>query len=230
MSRFLFSFLFFFFEFFDHYFVLIQIIIDAPIYITSVNYNYTLHEKSNNNKKKNIREREPAGILVTNSNRPRMSEGQSVDVATLQPQELQKLRQSLSDDIQLITNNFGNLKVAQARFAQGLEALLDLKPENEGKAMLIPLTGSLYVPGQLADHNKVVVDVGTGYFVEKPVPDARAFIENKLKMIAENIEKVGAALTGKRRDLEAVTMILQSKVSAMRNAQQQQLASQSIEA
>jgi prefoldin alpha subunit len=91
-----------------------------------------------------------------------MSESQSVDVSTLPPQELQKLRQSLNDDIQLITNNFGNLKVAQARFAQGLEALLDLKPENEGKPMLIPLTGSLYVPGQLADHNKVVVDVGTG--------------------------------------------------------------------
>ena len=33
-------------------------------------------------------------------------------------------------------------------------------------------------------------------------------------------EKVGAALTGKRRDLEAVTMILKSKVTAMRNAQQ----------
>jgi prefoldin subunit 5 len=69
----------------------------------------------------------------------------------------------------------------------------------------------------------------SGYFVEKSVSDARTFIDGKLKMISENIEKVGAALTGKRRDLEAVTMILQTKVTAMRNAQQQQLAQSTIE-
>ncbi len=32
--------------------------------------------------------------------------------------------------------------------------------------MLVPLTQSLYVPGELADTNHVLVDIGTGYFVE----------------------------------------------------------------
>lgn len=35
-----------------------------------------------------------------------------------------------------------------------------------GKKMLVPLTASLYVPGTLDDANKVLVDVGTGYFIE----------------------------------------------------------------
>lgn len=33
--------------------------------------------------------------------------------------------------------------------------------------MLIPLTSSVYVPGKMADIGKVMVDVGTGYFMEK---------------------------------------------------------------
>lgn len=33
--------------------------------------------------------------------------------------------------------------------------------------MLVPLTTSLYVPGTIADTDKVIVDVGTGFFVEK---------------------------------------------------------------
>lgn len=33
--------------------------------------------------------------------------------------------------------------------------------------ILVPLTSSLYVPGRLADREKVVVDVGTGFYVEK---------------------------------------------------------------
>lgn len=35
-----------------------------------------------------------------------------------------------------------------------------------GKKMLVPLTASLYVPGTLDDSEKVLVDVGTGYFIE----------------------------------------------------------------
>lgn len=33
--------------------------------------------------------------------------------------------------------------------------------------ILVPLTSSLYVKGELADREKVLVDVGTGFFVEK---------------------------------------------------------------
>jgi prefoldin alpha subunit len=36
-----------------------------------------------------------------------------------------------------------------------------------GKSILVPLTTSLYVPGTLADKENVIVDVGTGFYVEK---------------------------------------------------------------
>jgi len=35
------------------------------------------------------------------------------------------------------------------------------------KPILVPLTSSLYVPGTLADTDNVIVDVGTGFYVEK---------------------------------------------------------------
>eukprot|EP01051_Picozoa_sp_SAG22_P012424 SAG22_NODE_1291_length_4852_cov_3.176310_4_plen_69_part_00 len=38
---------------------------------------------------------------------------------------------------------------------------------------MIPLTTSLYVPGQVGDISQVLVDVGTGYYIEVT---ARAFI------------------------------------------------------
>ena len=36
-----------------------------------------------------------------------------------------------------------------------------------GRPILVPLTTSLYVPGTLADKDNVIVDVGTGFYVEK---------------------------------------------------------------
>lgn len=41
-------------------------------------------------------------------------------------------------------------------------------PEGEGRDdILVPLTSSLYVKGKFADREKVLVDVGTGFYVEK---------------------------------------------------------------
>ena len=36
-----------------------------------------------------------------------------------------------------------------------------------GAPILVPLTTSLYVPGTLASKDTVIVDVGTGFYVEK---------------------------------------------------------------
>ena len=36
-----------------------------------------------------------------------------------------------------------------------------------GKELLVPLTSSMYVPGKLHDVEHVLIDVGTGYYVEK---------------------------------------------------------------
>ena len=56
-----------------------------------------------------------------------------------------------------------------------------MKPESEGKDILVPLTGSMYVPGTLVDPNKVIVDVGTGYYVEKDVAAAKDYFNRKVR-------------------------------------------------
>lgn len=35
------------------------------------------------------------------------------------------------------------------------------------KTVLVPLTNSLYVPGKVVKPETVIVDIGTGYYVEK---------------------------------------------------------------
>ena len=42
-----------------------------------------------------------------------------------------------------------------------------MTPEQKGKKTLVPLTESLYVYAELTDPSKILVDIGTGYYVEK---------------------------------------------------------------
>jgi hypothetical protein len=46
-------------------------------------------------------------------------------------------------------------------------SLTTLPHRKSGKTILVPLTNSLYVPGKLSDPDHVIVDIGTGYYVQK---------------------------------------------------------------
>lgn len=73
----------------------------------------------------------------------------------------------LEQELQHLTASYGQLKAAQAKFRTCIESVNAIKLENAGKEILVPLTGSLYVPGTIADAQRVIVDIGTGYYVEK---------------------------------------------------------------
>jgi len=46
-------------------------------------------------------------------------------------------------------------------------------PETEKKSILVPLTNSLYVRGALTQPDRVLVDIGTGFYVEKVTERSR---------------------------------------------------------
>ena len=78
------------------------------------------------------------------------------------------------------------------RFQESGESLTRMNSEADGKDVLVPLTGSMYVPGKLTNANKVVVDIGTGYYVEKPSKQAKEYFDRKVKYVTENMERVQA--------------------------------------
>ena len=58
--------------------------------------------------------------------------------------------------------------------------------------MLVPVTGSMYVRGETTPLDSLLVDVGTGYLIEKSFDEAKAFLDRKMALIdsqAVNVQK-----------------------------------------
>jgi prefoldin alpha subunit len=77
---------------------------------------------------------------------------------------------------------------------------------------MVPLTPSLYVPGTIADTEKVLVDIGTGYFVEKNVLDAQALIDRKVGMITGNADNLQAVARQKQKNLEVIMDMMRMRL------------------
>lgn len=78
----------------------------------------------------------------------------------------------------------------------------------------MPLTSSLYVPGKLSSTTHVLVDVGTGFYVEKSVADAQSFYAKKIEELGKNIKDLENIVNGKANNLRVVEEVLRSKMLA----------------
>ncbi|VDI28249.1 prefoldin subunit 5-like isoform X1 [Mytilus edulis] len=137
---------------------------------------------------------------------------QQIDIAQLPIEQLNQLAKQLDQEIELFSSSMNQLKHAQNKFVESQESLNKISPESLSKDILVPLTGSIYVPGQLSDVQNVMVDIGTGYYVDMDVKKGKEHFKRKIEYITKQIEKVQPLLQEKYRMKQVVMEILQYKV------------------
>jgi len=147
-------------------------------------------------------------------------QGQTVDLASLSTQQLSQVKKQLDDELEHLTSSFTQLRAAQAKFRECLKSIEGGVASNvEGKPILVPLTTSLYVPGSLADTKNVIVDVGTGFYVEKSTKDATKFYENKVEELGANLKDLESIVQGKSNNLRVIEDVLRQKVISSTSAE-----------
>lgn len=141
--------------------------------------------------------------------------GNELDISTLSLDQLNNLKQSHENELNQLSARHGDLKQAEGRFRQSSDALSAIKKEDEGKKMLVPLTQSLYVPGVLIDTDKLLVELGTGYYLEKSQKGAAEMIDRKIALVSTNAQSINDAVVIKQRNHEAISMMMQHKMGAI---------------
>ena len=84
-----------------------------------------------------------------------------------------------------------------------------------GKEILVPLTGSMYVTGQMGDTENVLVDIGTGYFAEKNIEDAKTYFQNRVTYVSDQMMKIQQLGLEKSRIREATVDVMEMKLQGL---------------
>ncbi|VFV41763.1 Hypothetical predicted protein, partial [Lynx pardinus] len=70
---------------------------------------------------------------------------------------------------------------------------------------------SMYVPGKLHDVEHVLINVGTGYYIEKTAEDAKGFFKRKMDFLTKQMEKMQPALQEKHATNQAAMEMMGQK-------------------
>ncbi|XP_042886887.1 prefoldin subunit 5-like [Penaeus japonicus] len=149
---------------------------------------------------------------------------QVIDISKLNLEQLTNLKNQLDQELQFFNESLQQLKIAQLKFNESGECVDKVTPEVKGKEVLVPLTSCMYVPGTIADAEKLLIDIGTGYYVERDVPGAKNYFTRKVKFVTEQMEKIQKIAAEKSKLREVVMDIMEVKVDQQLAAIQQQQA------
>mmetsp|Transcript_13519 Transcript_13519/g.33095 ORF Transcript_13519/g.33095 Transcript_13519/m.33095 type:complete len:127 (-) Transcript_13519:7-387(-) len=111
----------------------------------------------------------------------------------------------------MLTNSYSQLRLAATQFSESKTCVQSLDERDAGSPVLVPITTSLFVKGTLCEVDKVLVDVGTGYIVEKDRGEAGEYFQRKVDYVQENLKRVEANVVEKRKAVNMVTQIMHAK-------------------
>ena len=123
------------------------------------------------------------------------------------------MKKQLDEEVQHLTSSYSSLRAAQNKFRDCVKSIRG-GVTAPAKPLLVPLTSSLYVPGVLADTEHVLVDVGTGFYVEKTIDDAVKFYEDKVEEVGKNVKDLETIVNQKAQSLRMVEEVLRQKMLA----------------
>ncbi|KAF2018999.1 Prefoldin alpha subunit [Aaosphaeria arxii CBS 175.79] len=150
----------------------------------------------------------------------KQGQGQQIQLDALPVAQLQEIKTQLDRELEHLSNSFQSLRTAQSKFRDCLSSIKNgINESVSGKPLLVPLTSSLYVPGRLTSTDHVLVDVGTGFFVEKNAEDATDFYNRKVKDLGESLKDLEGVIQGKAQNVRVVEEVMRVKVLT---AQQQE--------
>ncbi|EPY32787.1 hypothetical protein STCU_02650 [Strigomonas culicis] len=109
-------------------------------------------------------------------------------------------------------------RVGKEKVAQEQSAAADGADDD----MLVCMTSSLLLRGSLIPAETVLIDVGTGYFIERSIESAKEYFTLRAAKMKEAMDDTEKTLKKKQDELEQVSYVLRVRMAEVEAMQQQE--------
>lgn len=121
-------------------------------------------------------------------------------------------------EIDTLVESYKDLQDAKQKFKESLDSIKIQRELPDDKNILVPLTGSMYVPGHISNTNEFLLDIGTQYLVEKDADGAIDYFERKMKFIDVQLAKFSQLLQTRLQAKQQATASAQAAMVAQAGA------------
>ncbi|CAD8193783.1 unnamed protein product [Paramecium octaurelia] len=149
-------------------------------------------------------------------------EQKAIPLDKLTPQQLLQIKKQIEDEVQQLSQSLSQFRIANAKYDESKVILKRLDQTPKDNELLVPITASLYVPGRLISPQSIMIDYGTGYFVERNTEQGYHFCDRKLQFLKESQDKISNIINQKKQFMDKLNIEIQKRMLQVQQNQQQQ--------
>lgn len=145
-------------------------------------------------------------------------------VYSLPLEQLEGLKKQLDNDIQSLGAAYDGLFLGRNNFLDNAEVVenyskltADASDTNK-KEIMACLTSSLFLRAYIVPKPRILVDVGTGYFLEQPMDRAKEYFLSRAAQLKEGLNTIEKTIINKQKQQNQVVDALQQKSAAIKQA------------
>jgi prefoldin alpha subunit len=116
----------------------------------------------------------------------------TISLDDLSLEQLDQLKQREENRLNAYSLRYQQLRSVSARLSASQSAVhgLPKSTDNDGVPVeaFVPLTESVYVPAIHDPDSPLLVDLGTGYYVEKSYQETMEFLDRKIRLVDANLD------------------------------------------
>ena len=145
---------------------------------------------------------------------------QGVPITQLPLQQIMRLKTQFEEELTKLTATIQLTNDQVLKTTQAKGELKQFSTTEEGKAMLVPITESLYVTGKVSTNKRPIIELGTGYFAETSVEKAEAFFNRRIQRLNQQQETLRNSFKEKQQQYQMVVKVANQKIQAAQAAGQ----------
>ena len=141
-----------------------------------------------------------------------------VPIEKLSVEQLNYVGQQIEKEIKNYSQYYSSLRAVNNKYLDNKEYIKQLK-EYKDKEILVPMTSSLYIPGKSTDVKKLMIEIGTNFFVETTIEKADKFCDRRIENLKKNMNDIDKIIQEKNDQLNVVNQnLIQKQVAQPREA------------
>ncbi|KAL9241354.1 hypothetical protein vseg_015476 [Gypsophila vaccaria] len=143
------------------------------------------------------------------------AEMRAMEMEKMSVDQLKMLKEESDGEVRMLQEGINNIRTALSRLDLASTSLHQLSLRPQGKKILVPLTASLYAPASLHDSHHLLVDIGTGYFVQKTMAEGKDYVQRKIDLLKSNYDQLLEIASKKKVIADEAGVVLQSKLKQL---------------
>ena len=135
------------------------------------------------------------------------------------PRKLVMQHRELQKRAEMIQQQMTMVKISADDCAKVLATIEELVNIKDGAEMMFPIGSGSFVYANIARPDKIVVDIGSGVSVERPLEDAKTIMEKRKADLEKAYEDMNASMAQVSQQMQAIEAVISRQQQAQEQGQ-----------